>query len=130
MGNGHFMARKDEAYLHDIPLDEAKRRFDQALEATAWRRLGMEEIELNEQAIGRVTAAPVWAKISSPTITRLPWTVSPSTPHHPGRHADCTGRSSGAGCWPTSIPVIHYLNGPMWLCQTRMWNLSTGRKAR
>lgn len=61
------MARKDEVYLHDIPLEEAKRRLDQALEANDLAGvLGQEEIELNEQAIGRVTAAPVWAKISSP----------------------------------------------------------------
>src|SRR5574340_17828 len=67
MGNGYSMARKDEVYLHDIPLEEAKRRLDQALEANDLTGvLGHEEIELSEQAISRVTAAPVWAKISSP----------------------------------------------------------------
>lgn len=61
------MGHKDDVYLHDIPLDEAKRRFDQTLEENGLAGvLGMEEIELNEQAVGRVTAAPVWAKISSP----------------------------------------------------------------
>jgi putative molybdopterin biosynthesis protein len=54
-------------YLHDIPLVEAQRRLELALEqAGLVGILGTEEIPLNEDAWGRVLAAPVWAKISSP----------------------------------------------------------------
>jgi putative molybdopterin biosynthesis protein len=54
-------------YLHDIPLPEAKARLEQALrEADLWRVLGTETIPLDENAVGRVLAEPVWAKISSP----------------------------------------------------------------
>src|SRR6266496_841290 len=54
-------------YLHDIPLFEAQRRLQQALqEADLWRVLGNETILLDENALGRVTAEPIWAKISSP----------------------------------------------------------------
>ena len=54
-------------YLHDIPLPEAQARLVSALQAVG--RAGVleaEEIPLNEQALGRVLAEPVWAKISSP----------------------------------------------------------------
>ncbi|MFZ5855389.1 MAG: molybdopterin biosynthesis protein [Chloroflexota bacterium] len=54
-------------YLHDIPLVTAQERLRQALEeAGLWRRLGAETIPLDEHALGRVTAEPVWAKVSSP----------------------------------------------------------------
>ncbi|MCC6298237.1 MAG: molybdopterin biosynthesis protein [Anaerolineales bacterium] len=54
-------------YLHDIPLPHAQAKFQQALqEADLWRVLSVETIPLDENALGRVTAAPVWAKISSP----------------------------------------------------------------
>ncbi len=54
-------------YLHDIPLPEAQARFRQALEeAGLWRVLGIESIPLDENALGRILAEPVWAKISSP----------------------------------------------------------------
>ncbi|MBI1794903.1 MAG: molybdopterin biosynthesis protein [Chloroflexi bacterium] len=54
-------------YLHDIPLPEAKSRFEAALrDANLWRVLGTESIPLDENALGRVLAGPVWAKISSP----------------------------------------------------------------
>lgn len=54
-------------YLHDIPLSQAHSRFQQALEAAGlWRVLGAERIPLDENALGRVTAKPIWAKISSP----------------------------------------------------------------
>ena len=54
-------------YLHDIPLNEAKTRLDRALqEAGRAGVLGMEDIPLDEHAAGRVLAAPVWARISSP----------------------------------------------------------------
>ena len=54
-------------YLHDIPLPEAQARLTQALqEANLWRVLEAETIPLDEHALGRVTAAPIWAKLSSP----------------------------------------------------------------
>ncbi len=53
-------------YLHDVPLAEAWRRFEQALEqAGLWHPLESEEIAL-EHALGRVTAEPIWARLSSP----------------------------------------------------------------
>jgi len=53
-------------YLKDIPLDEAWRRLIQALEAAGlWSPIGSEEIA-TEHALGRVTAEPVWARLSSP----------------------------------------------------------------
>jgi len=54
-------------YLHDIPLDEAKRRFWEALrEVGLDGPLGVERISLDERAVGRVLAEPIWARISSP----------------------------------------------------------------
>lgn len=54
-------------YLHDIPLPEAWSRLEQALqEAGKAGLLGVEEIPLDEGALGRVLAEPVWAEISSP----------------------------------------------------------------
>ncbi|MBV6393608.1 MAG: hypothetical protein KPEEDBHJ_02850 [Anaerolineales bacterium] len=54
-------------YLHDIPLSQARERFRQVLqEAGLWRVLGMEEIPLDENALGRVAAEPIWAEVSSP----------------------------------------------------------------
>ncbi len=54
-------------YLHDIPLPEALARLKQALQdAGLWRILGAETIPLDENALGRVTAEPIWARLSSP----------------------------------------------------------------
>jgi len=54
-------------YLSDIPLQEAQLRFQKALEAAdRWRVLGVETLPLNEYALGRVLAKPIWAKVSSP----------------------------------------------------------------
>lgn len=54
-------------YLHDLPLSEAQAVFAAALaEAGLSGILGVEEIALDEQALGRVLAEPVWAKLSSP----------------------------------------------------------------
>ncbi len=63
MLNGYLMS----VYLHDIPLPEAQARLKQALQdAGLWRVLGAESIPLDENALGRVTSEPVWAKVSSP----------------------------------------------------------------
>ena len=54
-------------YLHDIPLPQAQARLQEALEAAGlWQILGVEEIPLDENALGRVLAEPVWARLSSP----------------------------------------------------------------
>jgi putative molybdopterin biosynthesis protein len=53
-------------YLHDIPLTEAWAALTQALnEAGLWQPLAGEVIPLTE-ALGRVTAEPVWARLSAP----------------------------------------------------------------
>jgi putative molybdopterin biosynthesis protein len=58
------MPRK--VYLEDIPLDEARRRFDQALAAAgALEPMPAERVPVGE-ALGRVTATPVWAALSNP----------------------------------------------------------------
>lgn len=54
-------------YLHDIPLDQAQDTFKNSLEESGlWKTLGAEEIPLDEHALGRILAEPVWAKQSSP----------------------------------------------------------------
>lgn len=61
------MTASESIYLHDIPLEEAWQLLNQALEAHNLAGvLGWEEVELSEGLTGRVTSAPVWAKISSP----------------------------------------------------------------
>jgi putative molybdopterin biosynthesis protein len=53
-------------YLEDLALDEAWRRFERALErAGGLQALPAEHISLAE-ALGRTTAAPIWARLSSP----------------------------------------------------------------
>ena len=54
-------------YLHDIPLSEAWNRWWKALEeAGLLGLLGKETLPLDEHALGRVLAEPVWARLSSP----------------------------------------------------------------
>jgi putative molybdopterin biosynthesis protein len=54
-------------YLHDIPLPEAQKRLEIALRNAGLDGiLGREEIPLDESALGRILAEPVWAKLSSP----------------------------------------------------------------
>ncbi len=54
-------------YLHDIPLDQAQTRLREALQSIdLWRTLGSESIPLDENALGRITAEPIWARTSSP----------------------------------------------------------------
>ena len=57
---------KRQVYLEDIPLDEAWRRFIAAMESAGkWAAFPGEDVPLDE-ALGRVTAKPVWAALSSP----------------------------------------------------------------
>jgi putative molybdopterin biosynthesis protein len=54
-------------YLQDIPLDQAKDRLQTALEEhNLWQILNIELIPIDEKAVGRVLAEPVWAILSSP----------------------------------------------------------------
>lgn len=58
--------KKRNVYLEDIPLSEAWARIIDTLEvAGLWQPFPGEEIPLTE-ALGRVTAQPVWAAISAP----------------------------------------------------------------
>ena len=60
------MKEQRHIYLEDIPLDQALAKFYSALEES--RSLGptpSEQVSL-EEGLGRVTAEPIWAKISSP----------------------------------------------------------------
>ena len=60
------MGKHKKFYLENIPLDEAWHRFISAMEsAGAWAGLPGEDLPLDE-ALGRVTAKPVWAALSSP----------------------------------------------------------------
>jgi putative molybdopterin biosynthesis protein len=57
---------KRKIFLEDIPLDDAKATFIQALSSLGlWKALASERIGL-EKARDRITAEPVWALISSP----------------------------------------------------------------
>jgi putative molybdopterin biosynthesis protein len=54
-------------YLQDIPLDQAKNRIQTAMEEhNLWQILNVELIPIDEKAVGRVLAEPVWAILSSP----------------------------------------------------------------
>ena len=62
----HSHRRGRRYYLSDIPLEDALERFFGALDrANALMRMSSETVPLS-QARGRVTAAPVWAAVSSP----------------------------------------------------------------
>ena len=53
-------------YLDDIPLDEAVRKFHAALREVGALAPSPAETVALDRANGRVTAGPVWAKVSSP----------------------------------------------------------------
>ena len=58
--------RQRSVFLQDVPLQEARSRFEQALrDADLWEPLEPENIPLG-QALGRISAEPIWAQISSP----------------------------------------------------------------
>lgn len=59
--------RHMSVYLHDIPLAQAQQRLKDALaHAEQSGILGAEAVPMDEHALGRVLAEPIWAKISSP----------------------------------------------------------------
>ncbi len=58
--------RQRSVFLQDVPLHEARSRFERALrDADLWKPLEPENIPL-DQALGRISAEPIWAQISSP----------------------------------------------------------------
>jgi putative molybdopterin biosynthesis protein len=60
------MGKNRKFYLDDIPLEEAWRRFIAAMQISGtWIAFSGEDISIDE-ALGRVTAKPVWAALSSP----------------------------------------------------------------
>ncbi len=60
------MVHTRDVYLHEVSLDEARQRLRAALEAAGhWSPLPGEDVPL-DTALGRVTAEPVWAILSSP----------------------------------------------------------------
>ncbi len=54
-----------DVFLHDIPLDDARARFDEALRAARVTNQRVETLPL-DAALGRVAARPVIARLSSP----------------------------------------------------------------
>ena len=65
------MSERD-VFLHDVPLDEARARFDAALVRAGLRNDARETVALDD-ALDRVTAAPVVARLSSPHSERTRW---------------------------------------------------------
>lgn len=60
------MLHTRDVYLQEVSLDEAWARFREALQAAGrWQPVASESISL-EVALGRVTAGPIWARLSSP----------------------------------------------------------------
>src|SRR5438067_1014085 len=59
------MAHKRQIYLEDIGLDDARQRYDDALAEASFGLIDAETVSLAD-ALHRVTAAPVWARISAP----------------------------------------------------------------
>jgi putative molybdopterin biosynthesis protein len=58
--------KKRNIYLEDIPIKAAWAAWREALQtADRWQPLGQETVPVAE-ALGRVTAVPIWAKLSSP----------------------------------------------------------------
>ncbi len=54
-------------FLHDIPLDEAQKAINHALEEVGLDRvLEKETLPLSEQVLDRVLTEPIWARLSSP----------------------------------------------------------------
>ncbi|MBN1318263.1 MAG: molybdopterin biosynthesis protein [Anaerolineales bacterium] len=60
------MKKKRDIYLHDIPLAQAWARFKSELVAAGlWKPLPGQNLAVSD-ALGRVTAEPVWAYLSAP----------------------------------------------------------------
>jgi molybdopterin molybdotransferase/putative molybdopterin biosynthesis protein len=59
------MKHDRDVFLHDVPLEAARARFEAALDAATVRNDATETLELDD-ALDRVTARPVIARLSSP----------------------------------------------------------------
>ena len=71
---------KRNVYLTETPLSEAVSRFFEALDEQGVLVSAVgRTIRVDVNALGRITAAPVFAKIHLPTTTRVPWTAWPSS---------------------------------------------------
>ncbi|MGD8848217.1 MAG: molybdopterin biosynthesis protein [Anaerolineales bacterium] len=66
MNDNSHQPNQRSVYLHDIPLDQAIARFESALQASGRHNPLEKETVSLEHALGRVTASPIWARISSP----------------------------------------------------------------
>jgi putative molybdopterin biosynthesis protein len=60
------MSGKKNIYLEDIPLEEARHRFFSAIDGDGAAEPVKGETVALEKALGRITAEPVWASLSSP----------------------------------------------------------------
>ncbi|MCB0237501.1 MAG: hypothetical protein KDH08_02440, partial [Anaerolineae bacterium] len=58
--------QRETPYLHDIGLEEAIQAWNVALDAAHASGTISSEMLPVAECLGRVTAAPVWARISSP----------------------------------------------------------------
>ncbi len=90
-------------YLQDLPLDEARRRFSDALSNAGVELLTQAQAVPLAEAAGRVTAGPVWAKRSSPHYDAA------AMDGIAVRSCDTTGATETA---PVSLQVG---NGAVWL---------------
>jgi len=54
-------------YLDDIPLEDARNRLQEKIQASGlWRILGVDRLKLDENLVGRILAETLWARINSP----------------------------------------------------------------
>ncbi len=101
-------------YLNDIPLQEAQARIRAALHrAGLWRVLGDETIPLDEFALGRVLAKPIWAKVSSPNY------------HAAAMDGFAVRAESTRGALP-GTPVVLYVDGPTGISRSQAAYVDTG----
>ena len=100
-------------YLEDIPRGEAEARLRNALiDAHLWGVLGSETIKLDEHAAGRVTSAPVWARISSPSYHAAAmdgFAIRSSSTHRAAPHAPVVLSVGQAGTLPSG-PESQYVD--------------------
>ncbi|MBN1965843.1 MAG: molybdopterin biosynthesis protein [Anaerolineae bacterium] len=115
-------------YLHDIPLDEAWARFTDALAAAdLWRPLDGESVPV-DAALGRVTADPVWANVSSPhyhaaamdgyavrardtvgATETTPLTLLVGTPETVERPAQAVNTGNALPAWADAVIMIEHV---------------------
>lgn len=130
---------KRHIYLEDIPLDEARTALEAALRhAGLWQPLSAETIPL-AQALGRVTAVPIWAKLSSPHYHASAMDgyalraqdSAGATETHPIQFALVVGEDTGSGrvaqAVNTGHPLPAWANAVVMIEHTQEVTLSDGR---